>query len=150
MDERSTSDDIQAEFAATQKEWSEVLTEHRMAPPDHGFAARLSKLARVLRAEAVICRRAAAAGFGWPPTKADTPPPYELQRNTGRRGPLELWRRFDQALDQLTRAVGEPDLETVAAAFGKLGDITEELAVAVAREDAARTTTSSTQQRRSA
>lgn len=130
------TEDIQQEFAQVQKRWSKALQQHRMAPPDLGFARRLSELADVLRAEAVICRRGAAAGLGWPPHKADTPPPYELQPGTGRRGAAHLWQRFDAALDQLNRAVGNIELEAVADAFEELGNVTAELAVAVAREDA--------------
>ena len=142
------SEDIQQEFAQVQKRWSGALQEHRMAPPDLGFARRLSQLADVLRAEAVICRRGAAAGLGWPPHKADRPPPYELQPGTGRRGPAHLWQRFDAALDQLNRAVGNTDLEEVADAFEQLGNVTAELAVAVAKEDAGNVSHASASQQR--
>jgi len=127
--------EIPGEFAAIQKRWISALGDHRMAPPDSGFARRLATLADVLRAEAVICHRAAAAGYGWPAHKSDAPPPYELQPNTGRRGPVELWKRFDRALTQLNTAAGGTDLLAVAVAFEQLGEVTAELAVAVERED---------------
>ena len=67
-----------------------------MAPPDHGFSARLAGLAQAASEEARACRAADAAGFDWPPHRAADPrPPYELQPGTGRRGPKSLWRRFD-------------------------------------------------------
>ena len=73
-----------------------------MAPPDHGFSARLAGLAEAASKEARACRAADAAGFDWPPHRAADPrPPYELQPGTGRRGPEDLWRRFDEAVRQL-------------------------------------------------
>ena len=62
-------------------------------------------------------------------------PPYELLPGTGRRGPEELWERFDAAVAELNRAITGSSAENVAAAFGGLADVAAELAGAVARED---------------
>jgi hypothetical protein len=144
------TDEIRAEFAAIQRQWIDALTQHRMAPPDAGFAQRLSTLAGVLHAEAVICQRAAAAGLAWSPRKADAGPPYELRPNTGRRGPTSLWQRFDNALAELNSAVTGTDLVTVGYAFQQLGEITAQLAVAVEKEDHAPRTGSTARSQRSA
>jgi ABC-type xylose transport system substrate-binding protein len=54
---------------------------------------------------------------------------------TGRRGPEDLWERFDAAVAALNRAITGSSAETVARAFGGLADVTSELADAVARDD---------------
>ena len=94
--------------------------------------ARLSALSKGASEAARVCRAAHAAGFEWPPArKADSEPPYELRPGTGRRGPEELWQRFDQATTRLgTMAAGTNMLE-VARAYEELAAIAEELAQAV-------------------
>ena len=131
------SDEIQAEFAATQERWRLAIHAHHMAPPDAGFSARLAGLAEAATAEAAICRRAAAAGFEWPPHKAAGRQPYELQPGTGRRGPEALWRRFDAAVHELNRAGAGSDLIEVAQAHEDLAQAAGELAVEVERQDRA-------------
>ncbi len=118
--------------------WRNALKAHRMAPPDHGFSARLAGLAQAASEEARACRAADAAGFDWPPHRAADPrPPYELQAGTGRRGPEGLWRRFDEAVAQLnTIATGQNMLE-VARAYEELAAAAGELADAIEREDKA-------------
>ena len=133
----SESDEIQAQFAATQERWRQAISAHRMAPPDAGFSARLADLAEAARAEAAICRRAEAAGFEWPPHKSTGRQPYELRPGTGRRGPDALWRRFDAAVHELNRAGAGTDLIEVARAHEDLAQVAGELAVEVQRQDRA-------------
>src|SRR5262245_57171246 len=95
----------QVAFREAQRRWGETLEAHRLAPPDAGFSSRLAALAAAARAEAEACRGAHAAGFSWPPHRASSSkPPYELQPGSGRRGPDELWARFDVAVAELNRA----------------------------------------------
>ncbi|HXR29367.1 MAG TPA: hypothetical protein VN772_07285, partial [Solirubrobacteraceae bacterium] len=95
----------QEAFRGAQQLWRGALEAHRLAPPDAGFSDRLARLADAARAEAEACRVADAAGFEWPPHRASSSaPPYELQPGSGRRGPQELWRRFDGAVSELNRA----------------------------------------------
>jgi hypothetical protein len=131
--------------------WRKALEAHRMAPPDHGFSARLAGLAQAASEEARACRAADAAGFDWPPHRAADPrPPYELQPGTGRRGPEGLWRRFDEAVRQLnTTATGQNMLD-VARAYDELAATATELAEAVEREDGASGRRPRTRARRSA
>lgn len=127
----------QAAFRAAQASWSEALQAHRLAPPDAGFSARLSQLSAAALAEADACRQAHAAGFAWPPHRASSSkPPFELCPESGRRGPAELWARFDAAVDELSRAAAASELLLVADAYAQLGEVAGELAEAVAREDA--------------
>src|SRR5580700_9635711 len=128
----------QAAFRDAQERWRDALAAHRLAPPDAGFSGRLSGLAAAARVEADACRAADAAGFEWPPHRSSSSePPYELQPGSGRRGPEDLWRRFDGAVTELNRAATGSDLVAVAIAYEELAGVAGELAVAVEREDRA-------------
>ena len=134
----TVEDSAQAAFRDAQEAWRDALETHRLAPPDNGFSVRLSGLAAAARAEAQACRVADAAGFEWPPHRASSSaPPHELQPGSGRRGPEELWRRFDGAVSELNRAATGTDLLAVAVAYDELAEVAGELAVAVEREDRA-------------
>jgi hypothetical protein len=149
--EESIEKRAQAEFRAAQGRWREALEAHRVAPPDAGFSARLAALSEAARAEAKACREAEAAGFEWPPHRAmSSEPPYELRPDSGRRGPGELWRRFDAAAADLSRAAAGTDILVVADAYAELGHAASELAEAVEREDQASGLLQSTRARRSA
>ncbi len=122
-----------------------------MAPPDHGFSARLAGLAQAAEKEARACRAADAAGFDWPPHRAADPrPPYELQPGTGRRGPESLWRRFDEAVGQLNTAATGQNMLDVARAYDELAVAAGELAEAVKHEDGASVRRPRSRARRSA
>jgi len=134
----ASGDQAQAAFRKAQEQWRSALAVHRLAPPDAGFSARMAGLAAAARAEADACRAADRAGFEWPPHRASSSaPPYELQPGSGRRGPEELWRRFDGAVSELNRAATGTDLLAVAAAYEVLAEVAGQLAVAVEREDRA-------------
>jgi hypothetical protein len=130
-------DPLQELFAAAQQGWRRAVQAHRMAPPDAGFSRRLADLAAVAREESRVCRTAAAAGYSWPSHTSNVEQPYELRPGTGRRGPKDLWQRFDRAVDELTRAAAGTDLTEVAAAHELLADAADDLATAVAHEDRA-------------
>jgi hypothetical protein len=117
--------------------WAQAMRAHKLAPPDAGFAERLHGLAVAAAREQVTWERAHAAGLHWRPVPGaeSAEPPYELLPGTGRRGPEELWERFDAAVAKLNRAITGSSAEDVADAFGRLADVASELAEAVARED---------------
>jgi hypothetical protein len=132
----ANEDRAQAAFRAAQSRWRDALDAHRLAPPDAGFGDRLAALADAARAEADACRKAEAVGFAWPPHRATSSrPPYELQPESGRRGPDELWARFDGAVVELNRAASGSDLLEVAAAYEQFAEVAAELAQAVERID---------------
>jgi hypothetical protein len=133
---RSRSDErVLAEFRVALDGWRGALEAHRLAPPDQNFAARLSSLAEAAREQARVCRDADGAGFDWTPHRAaESRPPYELQPGTGRRGPQELWRRFDGAAAALSAVATGRDILVVAVAYEELGAAAAELAEAVAAE----------------
>ena len=123
-------------FAQAQQRWRDAIEAHRSAPPDAGFSGRLRALADAALEEAEVCLAADAAGFEWPPHRgANSEPPYELRAGSGRRGPEELWRRFDLAVAELGRAASGRDLQAVARAYQDLGEISGELADTVEAED---------------
>jgi hypothetical protein len=111
---------------------------HKLAPPDLGFASRLRALADAAASEQVAWEYAHAAGLLWRPVAgADrAEPPYELRPGTGRRGPPELWARFDAAVGALNRAITGSDAGVVADAFGELSEAAGGLAEVIEREDA--------------
>jgi hypothetical protein len=118
--------------------WAEAMRAHIMAPPDAGFAERLKALASAAATEQVAWERAHAAGLMWRPVPGagSTAPPHELRPGTGRRGPEELWLRFDAAVAGLNRAIAGSSATDVATAFGEVAESTAELAEAVELQDA--------------
>lgn len=118
-------------------DWAEALRAHKLAPPDAGFGARLRALAEAAGREQVAWEHAHAAGLMWRPIPGaeSAEPPYELRPGTGRRGPSELWARFDEAVAALNRAITGSNSATVADGFGEMAEAAGALADAVAAED---------------
>jgi hypothetical protein len=136
----NTRDDkrVLDEFKRGLDGWRQALEAHRLAPPDSGFSSRLAGLADAASQQAKTCRKADEAGYDWTPTRAaESKPPYELQPGSGRRGPEELWRRFDAAVADLSRIATGRDMPAVADAYDELSEVASELAQAVEREDRA-------------
>ena len=117
--------------------WGQAMTAHKMAPPDDGFAARLRALASAAETEREACEEAADAGLLWRPIPGaqGSQPPYELRPGTGRRGPTELWERFDAAVENLNHAITGTNVTVVARAFAELASAAGALADAVEAED---------------
>jgi hypothetical protein len=118
-------------------DWADAMRAHKLAPPDAGFAARLSALAHAAAREQVAWEHAHAAGLQWRPVPGaeQAQPPYELRPGTGRRGPQEMWERFDAAVAALNLAIAGSNAAAVADAFGELSASASQLAEVVARED---------------
>ena len=141
----SFSDDLQRErdkamhlVNLASANWANAMRAHKLAPPDAGFAERLNSLAEAAATEQLAWEQAHAAGLLWRPVPGaeHASPPYELRPGTGRRGPADLWARFDTAVAELNVAIAGSSAETVAAAFGRVAQATAGLAGAVAAEDA--------------
>jgi hypothetical protein len=140
----SFSDDLSPERAQIMRAvrhassaWADAMRAHKLAPPDAGFASRLRTLAEAAEREQVTWEHAHAAGLLWRPVGGaeHAQPPYELRPGTGRRGPVELWERFDAAVAGLNRAIGGTSAADVADAFGAVAEAATALADAVASED---------------
>ncbi len=119
-------------------DWAEAMRAHKLAPPDVGFSGRLRALADAASTEQDAWEHAHAAGLLWRPVPGaeSAEPPYELRPGTGRRGPEDLWVRFDVAVTALNRAITRSNAAEVADAFGEVADVAGALADAVSREDA--------------
>jgi hypothetical protein len=117
--------------------WAEAMRAHKLAPPDAGFAGRLKTLAGAAENEQVAWEHAHGAGLLWRPVPGaeNAEPPYELRPGTGRRGPEELWARFDESVAGLNRAITGSSAAAVADAFGEIAAAASALADAVAAED---------------
>jgi hypothetical protein len=117
--------------------WAAAMRAHKLAPPDAGFADRLTALAEAASSEQVAWEHAHAAGLLWRPVPGaeNAAPPYELRPGTGRRGPTDAWQRFDAAVATLNRAITGSSAAEVADAFGDFAEIAGGLAEAIARED---------------
>lgn len=131
------SESSEKAFAEAREAWRAALRGHVLAPPDSGFSARLAGLAAAAGERAEACEGAYRDGFEWPPAKGGAKPPYELQPGTGRRGPADLWERFDEAVAELDRVSEGRSLRAVARAYVDLADVASGLADAVEREDRA-------------
>lgn len=121
------------------KAWAEAMQAHKLAPPDAGFAGRLRRLALAAEQEQVTWEHAHASGLLWRPVPGAerAEPPYELRPGTGRRGPRDLWDRFDAAVGGLNRSITGSSAADVADAFGETAEAARALADAVMREDQA-------------
>lgn len=117
--------------------WAGAMRAHKLAPPDAGFPERLQGLADAASAEQVAWEHAHDAGLRWGPVHGseNAAPPYELRAGTGRRGPAELWERFDVAVAGLNRGITGSDAAVVADAFGEMAEAAAALATAISRED---------------
>jgi hypothetical protein len=129
--------DPEQAFAEARSVWRAALQNHALAPPDAGFSARLAALAAAARQRAEACEAAYRDGFEWPAARGGAKPPYELQPVTGRRGPQELWARFDEAVAELDRVSEGRSLRAVGSAYAELADVASQLSEAVEREDRA-------------
>ena len=120
-------------------DWAAAMRSHKLAPPDAGFAGRLRALSEAAEREQVAWEHAHAAGLMWRPIPGaeNAEPPYELRPGTGRRGPAELWTRFDETVVALNRAITGSSAADVADAFGELSEAAGAVADAVVAEDEA-------------
>jgi hypothetical protein len=113
--------------------WSGAMRAHEQAPPDPGFRDRLRSLAAAAAELRNAHVRALEAGLAWRPI-ADSErarPPYELRPGTGRRGPAELWARFDAAVQRLNQAGAGDSLADVVDAYAAVARAASELADAL-------------------
>jgi len=114
--------------------WESAIREHAQPPPDAGFSRRLRALADAAAQEQAAYAYAAEQGFGWRPGPPWSPP-RELRPAPWRSSlaPAEVWGRFDDAVDGLSRARTGLSVTAIAQAFGHLSSAAWELAEAVDR-----------------
>ena len=113
--------------------WANATRAHEQAPPDAGFRDRLRALSEAADAMRETHARALEAGLAWRPVEGSerARPPYELRPGTGRRGPEELWARFDVAVERLNRAGAGDSLADLVAAYAAVAEAAGALADAL-------------------
>jgi len=129
--------DAERQFQEAREAWRAALRRHVQAPPDAGFSGRLAELAAAAEQRAEACEVAHREGFEWPAARGGAKPPYELQPGSGRRGPEDLWERFDEAVAEVDRVSEGRSMRAVGRAYADLAEVAGQLAAAVEREDRA-------------
>jgi excisionase family DNA binding protein len=137
--ERVRKDQASQRLEEAARVWASAIVAHQMAPPDPGFAGRLRALSEAARLEQAACEELHRAGLLWMPLAGaeGSQVPYELRPGTGRRGPEDLWVKFDGCVYQLNHAITASSAADVGAAFGAVADAAAELAEVVEAEDRA-------------
>ena len=131
-------DDAWSAVREAQSAWAGAMRSHELAPPDAGFRDRLRALSEAADAMRATHARALEAGLAWRPVEGSerARPPYELRPGTGRRGPEELWKRFDAAVERLNHAGAGDSLADLVAAYAALAEAAGALADALEAADA--------------
>jgi hypothetical protein len=118
--------------------WGDALEASVEAPPDDLFAERVRAIAIAAEQEAAALRHADQLGLAHRPHPGarNMQLSHELRPGArARRGPPELWERFDQAVAELGEALEGVALSAIARAFGELSDTARELATEIDRID---------------
>ena len=119
--------------------WSDALETSVDAPPDHEFARRVRAIANAAEQEAAALRHADLLGLAHRPHPGarNMQLSHELRPGArSRRGPRELWERFDAAVADLGEALEGVALSAISRAFGELSDVARALADEIERIDA--------------
>lgn len=118
--------------------WAEAIEASVEAPPDLGFAQRVRAIAKAAEQEAAALRHADLLGLAHSPhpDARNMQLSHELRRGAqSRRGPDELWERFDAAVGELGEALEGVALSAIWRAFGELAAIAFELSAEIERID---------------
>ena len=126
-------DDAWGAVRGAQSAWASAMRSHELAPPDAGFRDRLRALSEAADAMRATHALALEAGLAWWPVEGSerARPPYELRPGTGRRGPEELWARFDDAVERLNQAGAGDSLAELVAAYAAVANAAGALADAL-------------------
>jgi hypothetical protein len=126
----------QVQLAA--QRWSVALDASVEAPPELAFAHRVRAIANAAEQEAAALRHADLVGLAHRPHPGarNMQLSHELRPGAqSRRGPAELWERFDAAVAELGEALEGVALSAIARAFGELSEAARELAREIERID---------------
>lgn len=122
--------------------WSEALEESEDAPPDLAFAERVRRIANAAEQEAAALRFADHFGLAYRPHPGARNMQLSHELRPGgrsRRGPSELWERFDHAVADLGEALEGVALSAIARAFAELSEVARELSGEIERIDSTAT-----------
>ena len=127
-----TLDQTISQLRAAEQSWRQALTQHWKAPPDAGYTRRLRDLAGASEAQQDAYRRAAGEGLRLTADEPrERPVPPELAPTSGRPGPPHLWRRVDDAFEDLSLSLEGTDIPAIAAAYGEISDAVQAVADAI-------------------
>lgn len=126
-------------LGVAETEWREALRASAMAPPDPGFVVRISEIANAAaRKAAALENLGDEVPEAWWQRQSGLPGgslSYELRPGANRRGPAELWARFDQAVDELGRAMGEHSVPAEQSALEAVSLVLHEIADVLLERD---------------
>jgi hypothetical protein len=133
----SARDDAWSAVREAQSAWAGAMRSHELAPPDGGLRDRVRALSDAADAMRATHARALEAGLAWRPVEGSerARPPYELRPGTGRRGPEQLWERFDAAVERLNHAGAGDSLADLVAAYAAVAEAAAALADALEDPD---------------
>jgi hypothetical protein len=128
-----TKEHVWGAVREAQSAWAGAMRSHELARPDAGFRDRLRALSEAADVMRETHARALDAGLAWRPVEGSerARPPYELRPGTGRRGPEELWARFDAAVERLNQAGAGDSLADLVAAYAAVAEAAGALADAL-------------------
>jgi hypothetical protein len=120
-------------------EWREALQASAMAPLDTGFVVRINEIAdAAARKAAGLENLGDEAPGAWWQRQSGLPGgvlSYELRPGANRPGPAELWARFDQAVDELGRAMAEHSVPAEQQALEAVSLVLHEIVDALLEHD---------------
>jgi hypothetical protein len=127
------------QLSVAERSLKRALAQHRLAPPDAGYARRLRDFADACEQGEIASYNAARVGITFDPPSPGGPPvtlpvPHELAPDSGRLGPAERWEAFDRAIADLNRAFEGISFAAIARAFGELAASSRELSQTVQAE----------------
>jgi hypothetical protein len=133
----AAKDEAWGTVRSAQGAWAAAMRTHDQAPPGAGFRKRVLALSEAARAMRDAHAQALEAGLAWRPIKGSerARPPYELRPGTGRRGPEELWTRFDEAVAKLNEAGAGDSLADVVAGYAAVSEAARAVADALRTAD---------------
>jgi hypothetical protein len=110
--------------------WGAALQATQSAAPDAGFASRVRAIADPAEQEAAALELAASRNVGWTPDQNQRHIilSHELHPDANRPGPIELWERFDEAVERLGVTLEGVAMTAVARAFAELSSVAREIA----------------------
>ncbi len=126
-------------LGVAETEWRGTLRASAMAAPDAGFVVRINEIA-----DAAARKAAALDNLGdevpgaWWQRQSGLPGgvlSYELRPGANRPGPAELWARFDQAVDELARAMAEHSVPAEQFALEAVSLVLHEIVDALLEQD---------------
>ena len=101
-----------------------------MAPPDPGFVVRIKDIAEAAARKAAALENLGDEAPGaWWQRQSGCPAAPVLRAAAGRNrpGPAELWARFDRAVDELGRAMGEHSVPAEQSALEEVSLVLHEI-----------------------